>query len=168
MSGREGCDDMPDKADPSIYPKLRANALHVRLEGIALKAVHAVLMDWNVANGSATVMAAADGSASIYLSSGGGYLGGGQKFPAIKLAAQCAVSVATNLLEQFKKVETFDLPVGPMITFYVTTDEGVFTATGDGIELHKGSDSLAALGASMQLIITLYRTMVVPAQSSRT
>src|SRR6516225_870477 len=32
-----------------------------------------VVMDWGVPNGTATVMALSDGSASIYLSGGGGY-----------------------------------------------------------------------------------------------
>jgi hypothetical protein len=159
---------MPDKADPSIYPKMRATALEIRLNGVEPKTVHTVLMDWNVANGTATVMAAADGSASIYLSGGGGYLGGGQKYPAIKLAAQCAVSIATNLLDLFKKVETCDLPNGTTVSFFATTDEGVFRATGAGAELQKGSDSLAALGAAMQLIVTFYRTMVAPSPSSHT
>ena len=43
--------------------------------------VHAVLMDWNIGKAVASVLAVADGTASVYLSSGGGYLGGGQRSP---------------------------------------------------------------------------------------
>jgi hypothetical protein len=64
--------DAEPKADPAIYPKLRSHALGIRLGGLAEGAVHAVLMDWHVNTGTVTVMAAADGTASLYLSSGCG------------------------------------------------------------------------------------------------
>jgi hypothetical protein len=69
----------PPKANPAIYPKLREHALlKIRLNNLSGDSVHSVLMDWHVTNGTATVFAAADGTASLYLSSGGGFLGGGQ------------------------------------------------------------------------------------------
>ena len=66
----------PGKTDPAIYPRLRDKALKIRLPNLPPGSVHAVLMDWNVTNGTATVLAGAEGTASIYLSSGGGFIGG--------------------------------------------------------------------------------------------
>ena len=66
------------KTDPAIYSQMRRNALEARLPGIGRDAVHVVLMDWHLEKGTATVVAAADGSASLYLSSGGGYVGGSE------------------------------------------------------------------------------------------
>lgn len=147
----------PQRADPAIYPKMRENALKLRLNNLTDDSVHAVLMDWNVGNGTTTVLAAADGSASIYLSSGGGYLGGGQKYPAIREAAFEAVRRATALLSQFKKTESFHLPAAGEVFFYLTTNTGSLIAIAKEGKLKDGSDALVALGAIMQQIITQYR-----------
>jgi hypothetical protein len=62
--------NIPPKADPAIYPKLREHALlKIRLNNLSGDSVHSVLMDWNISNGTATVFATADGTASVYLSS---------------------------------------------------------------------------------------------------
>jgi hypothetical protein len=55
-----------------------------------------VLMDWGINNGTATVVAMSDGSASVYLSSGGGYIGGKGQEP-IRLATEKAVEVARTV-----------------------------------------------------------------------
>src|SRR5256886_3395486 len=54
----------------------------------------AVVMDWAVTSGVATVVAVSDGSASIYYSGGGGSIGGGDARPAIRDAGVHAVSIA--------------------------------------------------------------------------
>ena len=53
------------KADPAIYPKLRDNALKLRLPNLPGYAVHVVLMDWHVTLGTVTVLAAVDGTGYI-------------------------------------------------------------------------------------------------------
>jgi hypothetical protein len=148
----------PPKADPAIYPKLREHALlRIRLNNLANDSVHSVLMDWDVGNGTATVLAAADGTASIYLTSGGGCLGGGQKYPEIRDAALGAVRLATELFSQFKTTETFDLPAAGDVFFYLTTTSSVRLAIAKEADLKTGQDPLFALGAFMQEIITQYR-----------
>ena len=114
-------------------------------------------MDWNVSNGSATTFAAADGSASIYLSSGGGFIGGGQKYPAIRSAALHAVQIATSLFSQFKSIETIDLPPAGDVFFYLKTNNELRLAVAKDADLRAGTDPLGALGAMMQEIVTQYR-----------
>ena len=68
-----------------------------------------VVMDWGIQSGTVTVVAMSDGSASIYLSSGGGSLGGiGQE--AIRNAAKHAVGLASSVQRQMKETKTFPLP----------------------------------------------------------
>jgi hypothetical protein len=110
-----------------------------------------------VTNGSATVLAAVDGTASVYLSSGGGFLGGGQKYPAIRAAALHAVDLATKLSERFEPTETIDLPTSRNVFFYMTTNKNVRIAIATEQTLKAGSDPLSALGAAMQQIVTEYR-----------
>jgi hypothetical protein len=148
----------PNKADPAIYPKMREHALlKIRLNNLPDDSVHSVLMDWAVANGTATVLAAVDGTASVYLSSGGGYLGGGQKYPAIREAALQAVHLATKLFWEFAPTEKTDLPLGGNVFFYLTTNKDLRIAMANEETLKAGSDPLSALGAAMQQIITEYR-----------
>lgn len=124
---------------------------------VARDAVHVVLMDWHVDKGTVTVVAAADGSASLYLSSGGGYIGGSEKVPAIREAALHAVALATSLRFYFQKTEASPLPSLGDVTFYITTTAGVSRAVAAEAKLRAGADPLAGLGGAMQRIVTEYR-----------
>jgi hypothetical protein len=147
----------PQRADPTIYPKMRENALKLRLGNLPDNAVHALLMDWQIGNGTMTVLAAADGTASVYLSSGGGFIGGGQKYPAIHDAALHAIHLATDLVSMFESTEAYDLPAAGNVFFYLTTSKDVRRAVVKEADLISGRDPLAGLGAMMQEIITQYR-----------
>jgi hypothetical protein len=149
--------DHPGKADPAIYPKLREHVLQLRIPNLADGAVHAVLMDWPVTNGMMTALAAADGTASIYLSSGGGYLGGGQRYPAIRQAAITAVNIADRLSSHFQPASTHDFPPAGEIFFYITTNEGVRFTGATEAALRARKSPLGPLGAAMQEVITQYR-----------
>ncbi len=147
----------PQRPDPSVYPKMRDNALQLRPTGIADDQVYAVLMDWHVGNGTASVLAAADGTASVYLSSGGGYIGGGQRYPAIRDAALHAVGIAAQLLPQMKKTESTALPPEDSVSFFVTTGDGLHLGMVREEDLAQGTDPLGPLGGAMQAIISQYR-----------
>ena len=149
----------PGKADPAIYPELRARAMQIRLPNLPQGAVHAVLMDWNVNNGTITVLAGADGSASLYLSSGGGFIGGGQRSDVIRDAAFHAVQVASGVLPLAAPAEGSPLPPRGDIFFYVVMSEGLQFASAMEESLKAGSSPLAALGAAMQRIVTEYRLL---------
>jgi hypothetical protein len=100
---------------------------------------------------------AADGTASLYLSSGGGFLRGGQKYPEIRNAAFHAVHLPADLFQHFMTPETIGLPATGDVFFYLTTSNGVRIAIAKEANLRTGDDPLARLGATMQEIITQYR-----------
>ncbi|HEY1501149.1 MAG TPA: hypothetical protein VGF88_16365 [Acidobacteriaceae bacterium] len=145
------------KADPAIYSQMRRLALETALPNLPRDAVHAVLMDWHVDKGTVTVMAAADGSASLYLSSGGGFIGGGQKFREIRDAALHAVALANSLKFHFVMTDTTPLPALGDVTFYIVTSADVRMAVAPEAKLRAGTDPLASLGGAMQRIVTEYR-----------
>lgn len=147
----------PHKADPATYSMLRRHALESRLPRIPPRAIQSVLMDFHVDHGTVTVVASADGSASLYLSSGGGFLGGSQRFPAIREAALHAVALAAALQCHFVTTETSALPPLGDVTFYVTTGVGVRMAVASQARLRAAADPLAGLGGAMQKIVTEYR-----------
>ena len=175
MRGRGGCEGR-DKgargelmfftrktAVAEIYTKMRQQAFELRFPASNNALVHVVLMDWKLERGTTTVVAAADGSASMYLSNGGGYVGGGQKDPWIHEFALNAVDLAGGLLKEFKKAKYFDLPNGRDVFFYATTAEGVFRGIAPIAELKDGSHRFSDLGNEMQKIINGYRRISVKA-----
>jgi hypothetical protein len=153
------------KANPDVYYGLRDQILHLKHEKIGLSAhkhntdAWAVVMDWGVTRGTATVVAIADGTASIYLSSGGGSVGGGQSHDSIRQAAMRAVSIATEAQREMRPVTSYPLPGAGEVVFYVLTDAGVFSASASENELSAHRHRLSKLGDAMQEIITQYRVI---------
>lgn len=145
------------KPDPAVYSQMRRLALETQLPNIARGSVHVVLMDWHMDKGTATVAAAADGSASLYLSTGGGYIGGSEKVPAIREAALHAIALATGLRFHFERTDATPLPSLGDVTFYINTGARVSCAVVPQSRLRAGADPLAGLSGAMQRIITEYR-----------
>lgn len=144
--------------DPSNYLKMRGQALQFRLPGLKENVIHTVLMDWFVGNGTATVVAVADGAASVYLSSGGGFIGGSESNPALRETALEAVKIASRQRPLFRPIDDAVLPAPKEVLFYLTTSAGIHVAKADEDNLTAGTDQLTALGNAMQKIIMEYRT----------
>jgi hypothetical protein len=115
-------------------------------------------MDWGVSNGSATVVALSDGSASIYISSGGGYIGG-QSNEAIRKAAERTVNIAGEFQPQMRSTTTYPLPQRGEVIFYVLTDSGIFTASASEQELKSNRHPMSKLANAAQGVVTQYRLM---------
>jgi len=153
------------RADPKVYLGLRNLALQdpqvVKLNADPAKPAqpYVVLMDWGVGRGTATVAAFADGTASIYLSSGGGFLGGGQSHESIRNAAKKMVGIGGELQPLMQPTATYPLPPRGQVTFYVRTDAGVFTASASDDDLRSHRSPFFKLGDAGQTIITEYRLM---------
>jgi hypothetical protein len=71
---------------------------------------YALLMDWPVSKAIATVVAVADGAASIYCSTAGGLLGGGNSDEKVRQAALHAVAIAAEFRTQMLPTKEFPLP----------------------------------------------------------
>jgi hypothetical protein len=164
-SSPEATKPTPAKADPTIYLKLRSGALQTRLPNLPPGSVHAVLMDWHVGAGTATVLAAADGTASIYLDSGGGFIGGSQTHPAIHAAALLAMQAANGLVRFSTEIEATEappLPTPPDVYFYFVTAEGLRQGSATDVQLQTGGSPFVLLGYTMQRIVTEYRATQQP------
>jgi hypothetical protein len=149
------------RADPSMYMGLRDLALHnsPAPPEAAMKPNErfAVIMDWGVTNGTATVAAFADGTASIYLSGGGGFLGGGQAHESIRNFAKQMVRIAGETMPLMQRTTSYPLPAQGQVTFYARTPTGIFTATTSEEELRTHRSRLSNLVDTAQAIITEYR-----------
>jgi hypothetical protein len=117
------------------------------------------VMDWGLGSGTITVVAISDGTASVYLSSAGGYIGGGQSHESIRHAAQDMVAIADKFQPQMRPTTSYPLPQSREIILYVLTDAGLFSARGTQDDFSSHRHPLSNLGDAAQKIITLYHEL---------
>ncbi|MBE99737.1 hypothetical protein [Flavobacterium coralii] len=126
-------DIVNDKAGETTnkYNALRQQAFTVTTENLGIKLkdsleVYGLIMDWGIDDEVATVVSYASGDASLYLSSGGGIIGGGSH-ENIDVAAKGLVYEANHYLEgNDTTVEKFAMPGKDEVFFYFITQKGVY------------------------------------------
>ncbi|MGC3980133.1 MAG: hypothetical protein QM808_02615 [Steroidobacteraceae bacterium] len=149
-------------AEPATYIALRDQALSTSRKALGLPASKAplvVLMDIGADEGfTITTVAYEDGTASIYLSNGGGFIGGGQRHEAIRNAAYVMLKAAEQTLTNMTAVKAHPLPGAGKTSFYVVTDAGTYLATAATKDIEAGSQHpLYQLYVAGQDVITQYR-----------
>jgi hypothetical protein len=148
---------------PNVYLQLRDAVLQSSRQKFGLPTASsrtepfAVLMDWGISSGTVTAVAIADGNASVYLSSGGGAIGGGQSQESIRALAKKTVSMAAEMQPSMQFARAFPLPMQGEVTFYVLTDAGIFTASASESDLQNNRSPFSRLGDSMQALLAQYQ-----------
>jgi hypothetical protein len=113
--------------------------------------------DWGLEEGTTTVVAIADGSASVYRSKGGGSIGGGQSHESIRNAALETVKLADDVQPLMHSTKDYPLAQRGQVNLYVVTDAGVYAATASEDDVASRHSPFSKLGESAQAIITAYR-----------
>ena len=123
-----------DKSEQQENPfnSLRPMALSVTPEQLRLESsdetkVFAIVMDWDLGTGIATIAAYKTGDASMYLSSGGGVIGGGQH-ENVRQSVFTYVQLGQEFLSKSKKTESTPLPDKDSVRFYLLTNKGTYYA----------------------------------------
>jgi hypothetical protein len=144
-------------------------ALGITREKAGLAATYAptepwgVIMDWVVSQAIATIIAFSNGHASIYLSTGGGFIGGGESHESVRNAAKRMVAVAGECQPHTHATSEYPLPQKQgEVLFYLLTDAGIFTATASKEDLSSHHHPLSKLHDAAQGIITEYRSELSP------
>lgn len=115
----------------NTFNDLRAMAFSTTPEQLQLSLpadktiVYGIIMDWEMGGATATIVSYQSGDASMYLSSGGGIIGGGQH-QNVNRAARQFVSLGQAYLDKAIKTETTDLPTTDQVKFYLLTNKGKF------------------------------------------
>jgi hypothetical protein len=89
--------------------------------------IRAVVYDWEVGGGTASLVAFDDGTTSLYLIPGGGIIGAGSH-DSVRRAATAFRSEAEKGLGLFHAVTEYPLPAGGYSTFYVVTDSATLSS----------------------------------------
>jgi hypothetical protein len=119
------------KTKENTFEELRNIAFKVTPEqlGITLSKdktiVYGIVMDWEMGGAVASTVAYQTGDASLYLSSGGGVIGGGQH-ENVNIAAKQFVNFAQTFLDKSIKSETTALPEKNQVLFYLLTNKGIY------------------------------------------
>ncbi len=134
------------KVDPNNnpYKDLRNLALGATMEQIGVNfqtnqtKIYGVIMDWDLGDGTATLISFLSGDASLYLSSGGGMIGG-SGHQNIKNTAIAFIDKANGYLELTSKADSTPLPEKSCIKFYFLTNNGIFVGQEQMINIENSS-----------------------------
>jgi hypothetical protein len=118
--------------------------------------VWAILMETAFPEGVFTLVSVSDGSASLYFSTGGGVIGGGEH-DTVRAAALQFVRLANEYLPSMSPCTSFPLPGPGHTKFYVLTTGGVSTADALEEDLGEERHELSPLFYAAQDVITQIR-----------
>lgn len=140
-----------------IYRDLRDQALALDAQTLdARSGVYALLMETGYEDAAVTIIAAADGSASMYFSNGGGLIGVGE-YEQVREVVLETLSELGNYSSNLEKTETFPLPDFGRTRFYAVTDQGVLTADAANDVLGNEKHELSPLFHQVHKLISYMR-----------
>lgn len=154
-----GGGDKPQYEVADVYSGLREQILNLTYKDIAElkgKPVWAVLVEMGRPNAAVTILAVADGTASLYFSNGGGMIGLGEHAN-VRPQSLKLVELAGTEVKKMKKVEAFPLPAPSEIRFYVVTPGGVLSALTTEAKLEDRRHEFHSLFAQTHELITQMR-----------
>jgi len=146
-------------APDDVYVELRQRALRSTpadhgLEGAeAGQAVWGMVVDHGLPNGTATLVAFAQGGASLYLSSGGG-LAGANSNAAVQVAASNFVALASQHVGSGFTAESWPVPAAGEVAFWFLVGEKVVGVRAPDKDLRAGTHPLAPLYQSANAVLT--------------
>ena len=147
------------KAMKGLRDKLLTSSAEEVLSGGDAEAnVWGVLMEFTFPDVAATftVVSLRDGTASLYISTGGGILGG----YIARQEAKRFVTEAEKHLARMKPEKSFPYPKAGHMKFYVLTRGGVFTAEADEKELLSEKHTHFPLFLAANEVLTVLRTQM--------
>lgn len=121
----------PKKIQENPYPGLREMAFSTSPEQLNIVfqdnelAVYGVIAEWNMGDATITLVAYATGDTSLYLSSGGIFIGAGQHTDVNELV-KSFVQFSNTMLENASHDESNSMPVGDEIKFHFKTNKGKY------------------------------------------
>jgi hypothetical protein len=113
-------------------------------------------MEMGLDMGTASLVAVADGTTSLYLSTGGGVLGAGAH-QAVRRASEAFLDAAEADLDRLQVVSDAPLPKTGAIRFHALTFESLRSAEVQERELVNGRSELAPLFAAGDEVLTQLR-----------
>jgi hypothetical protein len=149
------------RGSTSRYMELRSTVLHIDPSQIEVPdgewpGASVALMEMPVGDATATIVAVADGTVSLYTSTGGGTVGAGEHLSA-RHAGMRFLKAAAEAAPWMTPTTDFPLPSEGSVRFHVRTPEGDVTAEATEEELRGRRDLLAPLYRAGQDVVSEIR-----------
>jgi hypothetical protein len=145
------------------YEGLRQQAFDISSKQLGLSIndseIYGVIMDWDLGNGIMSLVTYKTGDASIYLSNGGGIIGGGQH-ESVNNAAKSFVSIAQKYIDKAQKADAVPLPDRDCVRFYFLTSNGRYSVQEQIENIENKSSIWMNLFAEANIVITELRKTV--------
>lgn len=139
-----------------VYAGLRQMILTKRLPNLKTDGLWAVVMDIGAPNGTATIVAVADGTVSLYTSTGGGIIGLGPHEGA-RRAASSLLESAFKFVGFCQTTTEYPLPSSGNVRFYLVGSDATVTAEANSTDLGRGTHVLSPLYCKCQELVTEIR-----------
>jgi hypothetical protein len=149
-------------ADPAdVYLGLRRQVMNLTAASLGASAppavpVVALLMDNGMSNAVATLVGVADGTTSLYYSSGGGVIGAGARHD-VAAATHRWLQIGLQFLGQLSPIEEPPLPAEGMVQLVAVTPDGLLGAAAPAAELGERTHPLSPLFYAAHGVITQIR-----------
>ena len=146
-----------------LYREMRSGLLTVPASEVNLSpteeypVIWAGLMDWHVGSGVATLVAVADGTVTLYLSSGGGVIGAGAHDDVMAVARRFLGSLAAHT-DTLGRSDSLPLPGPNGVRFVARTYDGTLASAEIATdELGEGRHALSPVFDVAQELIAVVR-----------
>jgi hypothetical protein len=147
---------------PGASGELRQQALSVRAIDLGITRgalrVWGLLMETGYPEAVATLVAFADGTTSLYFSSGGGTIGAGSH-DTVREASEELLRTADQHVDKFIPTKEYPLPKEGRVRFYVHTFDGILTADRNEEDLGYERDPLAPVFHAGHAVISAIREL---------
>lgn len=158
------------RADPAAASReLRAMVLALSAADLGLTRanypheVWGMLMETGMQGGHYTLVALADGSTSLYYSTGGGIIGAGS-WPAVKAASERFLDQGDRALDRSAPARSLQPPPSGSTRFFFLTFAGMHVGTAPDAALTRKNHRLAALFRAGHEVITAIREATPPGE----
>jgi hypothetical protein len=119
--------------------------------------IRGAVMDWNLGDGLATLVAIEDGAVSLYLNPGGGIIGAGTHTN-VASAAEAFRNAAARQRTAFSERATLPAPGPDSVVFYLLTDSATLSSGSVAVaDVQQGTHPLAALATASQALFAEVR-----------
>lgn len=139
-----------EKSEAEMVASLRQMALSLKPSDIGISAatfpheVWGVLMETGYDSGAFTLVVLADGTVSIYFSTGGGIIGAGEH-ESVRQPAGSFIGLANRYVYVAKPSTAQSLPPDGLTTFYFLTNSGIRSYSAKEVDLGEGREKLSEL-----------------------
>jgi hypothetical protein len=153
---------MGQRRRPDVFRGLRSTALAVDPASIAIQdgeswsGAAMAAMEIGLPDATATIVAIADGTVSMYLSSGGGVIGAGAH-AAVRGAAERFRTVVAESRGLMQRGDELPLPDSGQVRFHARLADGPYSAAAAEAVLRTGRHPLSPLYAAGQDLLTEIR-----------